>query len=293
VPGVVAVILLAHGCGGGRTTGRIEQAFERGDYTDVVALSRHALRQGDDRPVIRYYYGVGLVGVGRDHEGFGELDRAVDADAKYAPRAAAFLWEQALARPGSDVSARRMRKAALLDPELDLGRHRFAVAEVCMAERDYAGAARLYEEAVRAYPDTSACEEAYAHLAECWVELKQPEKARVAMETLVRKYPRGSLASRASGRLDDVAFDQAQAAYDAGDYPKAVELAAALVESTANRSLQQKARFLLGEAYEASGDAAAAFATYREIIRSDRGDSGRVVERARARIEALQEAGLK
>jgi hypothetical protein len=65
------------------------------------------------------------------------------------------------------------------------------------------------------------------------------------------------------------------------------------VGKTDNRSLQQKARFLLGQAYEGKGDVAAAYEAYREVIRNDRGDSGQIVERARARIEAIQEAGLK
>ena len=293
VIGVVAALLVVAGCGRGGSVREIEKAFEREDYNEVVGLARHALRGGDDRAVIRYYYGAGLVGVGRDHEAFSEFDKAVAEDESYGARAAAFLWERALLKPGTDVAARRMRKASQFDPSIDLGRYRFAVADVCLAERSYADAARLYEEAVKAYPDTSACEEAYAHLAECYAELKQPARAQDAMEILVRKYPRGSQAGRAGARLDDLSFDEAQAVYDAGDYEKAVQLSLALVESTANRSLQQKARFLLGESYEAAGDPAAAYAVYSELIRSDRGDSGRVVERARARIEALQEAGLQ
>jgi tetratricopeptide (TPR) repeat protein len=273
--------------------GQLKQARERGDFKEMVGLSRHALRNGDDRPIIHFYHGVGLVGMDRDREGFAEFDLAVAGNDKYAGQAAAFLMEQALAKPGTAAAARRMRKASEFDPALDLGRWRFAVADACLADRSYADAARLYQEAIAAYPDSSACEEAYARLAECWVELNEPDKARVAMESLVKKYPRGSLAGRAGARLDDLSFDRAQAAFDAGEYEKAIELASALVESTANRSLQQKARYLLGESCEASGDAAGAYAAYNEIIRSDRGDPGRVVERARARIEALQEAGLR
>ncbi len=271
----------------------MQKALEAGDYAEVLALGRHALRGGDDRPAVHYYYGLGLVGSGRDHEGFLQIDQAVEGDDRFAGRAAGFLWEQAQAKPRARESARRMRKALQLDPTIDPGPYRFAVADVCFSERDYADAARFYEEAVRDYPDSSACEVAYARLAECWSELKQPEKAKAVMETLMKKYPRGTLASRAGARLDNASFDDAQAAYDAGDYARAVEVARAIVESTGNRSLQQKARYLLGESYEATGDVASAYATYREIIRTDRGDSGRIVERARARIEALQEAGLR
>jgi hypothetical protein len=57
--------------------------------------------------------------------------------------------------------------------------------------------------------------------------------------------------------------------------------------------LQQKARFLLGNCYEALGDRARAYAEYREIVRTDRGESGRLVEEARSRMAALEEAGVR
>ncbi|HEX5131127.1 MAG TPA: tetratricopeptide repeat protein [Candidatus Krumholzibacteria bacterium] len=289
---VAAALLALAGCGRGGSLHDIQKAFEKEDYQEVVALSRHALRRGEDRPALHLYNGLGLVGMGRDHEGFDEIATAVAGDDHLAQRAADFLWEQARSQPGSDVSARRMREAVRYAPDLDLGRNRFAVADVCFAERSYADAARLYQQAVAQYPDTAACEEAYARLAECWMELQEPDKARATMETLVEKYPKGRAAGRAAARLDDFSFDQAQAAFDAAEYPRAVDLSLALVESTANRSLQQKARYLLGQSYEAAGDTARAYSAYREIISSDRGDSGRIVERARARIAVLQEAGL-
>jgi outer membrane protein assembly factor BamD (BamD/ComL family) len=108
----------------------------------------------------------------------------------------------------------------------------------------------------------------------------------------VKRYPRGSYAREAWVRLDDVSYAEAEKALDAGELEKAAEIAGDLVERTKNRSLQQKGRFVLGETYERMGESGRAFATYREIIENDRGDSGNVVERARQRIEALQEAGL-
>ena len=92
-------------------------------------------------------------------------------------------------------------------------------------------------------------------------------------------------------RLDDITYGEAQKALERGDLPRAAELADQLVGRTQNRSLQQKGRFVLGEAYERMGETGRAYAAYREIIESDRGDSGGVVERARERIEALQGAG--
>jgi len=281
-------------CGGGGAAGEMHRAFDKADYAEVVALGRHALRRGDVSPEVHYYYGLALVAVGRDHEGFGEIDAAVAGDAGLKEKAAERLQELA-GREGSSRSdaAHRLAKAAELDPSIDLGRQRFAVARACFDDRDFARAAELYQQAVKAFPDAAECESAYARLVECWTALGDADKARAAMETLVAHYPNGHEAREVTSRLNDLMYNEAQAHFDAGEYDQAIATASELVERSDNRSLQQKGRFLLGQAYEAKGDRAAAYNQYRELIRNDRGDSGQVVERARARIEALQEAGLK
>jgi tetratricopeptide (TPR) repeat protein len=292
--GLLAAIALAAGCGGGGTAREMRRAFEKGDYAEVVTLGRHAQRTGEDAARVHYYYGLALVALDRDHEGFPEIDRAVGAEPGLKADAAAFLRE-AGARGGlarTDAS-RRWAKAWELDPEVDVGRERFAIADHFFRERRFESAAALYEEAVHAYPDTSACETAYARLAECWTELGEPEKAKRAMETLVERYPRGRYAGGVASNLDDLSLVDARRHFEAGEYEETIEVARELVARTDNRLLQQKGRYLLGETYEAMGDRVAAYNEYREIIRADRGDSGRLVEQARERIEALQEAGLK
>ncbi len=143
------------------------------------------------------------------------------------------------------------------------------------------------------FPDAPECETAYARLSQCWAALGDDEKAREAMETLVKRYPRSQLAEGAAANLNDIMYQDAQRRFDAGEFDEAIRLAGELVGKADNRSLQQKGRFLLGQAYEGKGDRAAAYEAYRELIRNDRGDSGQIVERARSRIEALQEAGLR
>lgn len=285
--------LFAH-CGGGGPAGEMRRAFEKGDYAEVVTLGRHARKTGDDAADIHYYYGLALVALGRDHEGFAEITTAVEGDAGLKAGAAEFL-RAAAARDGVSRADAAHRRAFSweLDPAADLGPHRFEVADHYFGARDCRTAAALYEEAVKAYPDTSACEDAFARLAECWTELGEPEKARAAMETLVKRYPKGRHAGTIASRLDDIAYAEARQHLTAGEYAEAIEIARDLVGRSANRLLQQKTRFLLGEAYEASGDRAAAYNEYRELIRADRGDSGRLVEQARSRIEALQSEGLK
>lgn len=291
---LATLLLLALGCGGGGAAGDIRSAFEKGDFTEAVALGRHAVRNPDADAAVHYYYGVSLVAVGRDPEGFAEIDAAVSADESLKEKAAAALVELA-ARPGlsSSDSARRMRKAYELDGSVDIGERRFAVASSYYEDRDFERAAAMYEEALAKFPDSPESERAYARLSECWRALGDEEKSRAAMETLVERYPKSREAEGAATNLADILYRDAQKHFDAGEYDQAISVATDLVSKAENRSLQQKGRFLLGQAYEAKGDRGAAYEAYREVIRNDRGDSGQIVERARTRIEALQEAGLK
>ena len=280
-------------CGERGVAGEMHRAFDKADYTEVVALGRHALRSDSSQAGVHLYYGMALVARGRLHEGFVALDRAVALEPENARTAAEFLVAQADAGALNATAARSLAKAAELDSTLDLGKRRFVVGDVYFDERRYAEAAGMFESATRLFPDTAACEDALARLAECYAFLGRPDDARKTMETLVKRYPRGSDARDAWVRLDDISFAEAQKALDAGNPEKAAEIADKLVARTKNRSLQQKGRFVLGEAYERMGETGRAYAAYREIIENDRGDSGNVVERARERLEALQEAGLQ
>jgi tetratricopeptide (TPR) repeat protein len=286
--------LLALGCGSSGPGADMRRAFEKGDYTEAATLGRHAIRGGHAPAAVHYYYGMALIAMGRDSEGFAEVDTAVVLDAALKKDGAAALRDLS-AREGlsrSD-SARRLRKAHEMDETIDLDRRRFAVADTYYEDRDFEHAAAMYEEAIQKFPQAPECERAYARLSDCWSALGEDDKARAAMETLVKRYPRGNEAQGAAANLNELLYQDAQHHLDAGEYDEAIQSAAELVSKADNRSLQQKGRFLLGQAYEGKGDRAAAYEAYREVVRNDRGDSGQIVERARARIESLQEAGLK
>lgn len=291
---LVTLLLLTLGCAGRGPVADIRHAYEKGNFSEAVTLSRHAIRSGHVPADVHYYYGMALIGLGRDTEGFAEVDTAVTANSGLKKSAAALLVDYSAREGiGHDESARRLRKAHELDETIDLGRHRFAVADTYYDDRDFQRAAELYDEAVKKYSNARECERAYARLSDCWSQLGNDEKARGAMETLVKRFPRSGEAQGAAANLNDLHYQDAQHHYDAGEFDEAITGASDVVAKSDNRSLQQKARFLLGQAYEGKGDRAAAYEAYRELIRNDRGDSGQIVERARTRIEVLQEAGLK
>ena len=146
--------------------------------------------------------------------------------------------------------------------------------------------------AIAAYPDSSACEEAYFNLAVARDELDAYDEASETLMTLLERYPRGRFKSEATFKLEELKYESAEKQFVLGNYDEVVEALTALIEETSNSGLTLKSRFLLGETYEALSDFEAAYAQYREIIRGDRGASGRIVERAREKMDAFREAGL-
>lgn len=273
----------------------IQRAYDDKEYREAVALCKHAVRRNIDSPEVYYYYGKSLVSLNRDFEGFRRLDEAVRLEPEAGPRISNFLYLAAVRsfqKNQRAKAARRMQKAEEYNPSLKLGVYGFLVAESYYSAKEYAKAAHLYGEAIRAYPDTSVVEEAYLNMAESYAQLGAQSRARESLEELLELYPRGKYKNQARFRLVNLLYEEGEKHFLLGNYEEVVELINDLIKTTKNPGLIQKSRFLLGETYEALGEFDSAYQQYRNVIRGDRGASGRIVERAREKIQAFKEAGL-
>lgn len=278
-----------------RALAEIREAYARGEYEEAVALCRHAARRDRVTGEVLYLHGAALVELGRDFEGFRKLEEAARSDEAWAGEAAALL----VARGRTDIAAgnrsrgaRRLRESVEIRPGLDLGAQRYLVARNYFEDKDYAEAARHYDLAVREYPDTAGVEEALLDLAAAYAELGQRSNARETLAALLERPLEGRLRAEASWRLANLTYDEAEQQFVVGSYDAVPALVQEMLALTTNRGLEQKGRFLLGEAYEAMGEFSSAYEQYREVIRDDRGASGRIVERAKEKIAAMREAGL-
>ncbi len=290
------LVAVLGGCSkGNKTLAEVKKAYETKDYSETVALCKFAIRRQRATPEVYYYYGASLIALDRDYEGFRRLEEAISGDMSLAPDAGELLFAAALGDVGSGrraKAARRMQKAVEYDPSVELGPHRFLVADVYFKEKNYGRAAPFYAKAIAAHADTSILESAWFNMAVAYDEMGWNTQAREAFEMILELYPQGEFRSESSWRLSNLLYEDAEKQHVLGNYEEAVEALSTLVERTSNRGLLQKSRFLLGESYEAMGDYDDAYREYTEVIRVDRGASGRIVERAREKIAALQEAGL-
>jgi tetratricopeptide (TPR) repeat protein len=293
-----AVISLALGSGCSKekkAVAEIREAFEAEEFQEAIAFCRHAIRRGIEAPEVYYYYGASLLSINRDFEAFRQLELAAEGDPSMSPRIAEFLYEsgtRSYQKRLRSQAAKRMRQAVEMDPALDLGPYVYMVADAYFAENDYEPAARFYARALVERPDTSAAEEAHLNLAKAYVEIGSPSRARETLVEMLDRYPDGTLVTQARWRLVNLLYEEGEKQFVLGNYEEVVEVIDELLRRTRNPGLSQKSRFLLGETYERMGEYENAYLQYRRIIDTDRGASGRIVERARQKISALREAGL-
>jgi tetratricopeptide (TPR) repeat protein len=291
----ILVVLFAGCSKKSKALDEIEEAYQRADYEETMALCKYAIRRQWDTAPVYFYYGAALVSLGRDYEGFNRLEEGISKDLSLAGRSGQFLYQTALddvSRGDRKTAARRMQKAVEYDPSIDLGPYRFLVADVYFEQKNYGRAAPIYRDAIAAYPDTSILETAYFNMATSYDEMDWNAQAREAYEELLNLFPRGEYRSESEWRLANLMYENAEKQHVLGNYEDAVGTLTSLIEQTDNRGMLQKSYFLLGETYEAMEDYRSAYQSYREVIAVDRGASGRIVERAREKIAALQEAGF-
>jgi len=274
---------------------RIRELFAAGEYDETIANCRHAIRRGIRDSEVYYFYGRALLGLGRDYEAWQQLDVSVEMNPALADTVAKDIFAEAkndfLA--GKEHRAGRRFKAAITyDPSLDLGAYRFITGDVFYDEEDYKTAVKMYDEAVKQFPDTSVAEKTLYRLAIAYQAVGEEDSSRASLRTLLEEFPRGEYATEANWRLANLLYDKGEKELANGNFDVVIEVTDELLELTENSSLAQKARFIRGEAYEGLGEFKKAYQEYRAVIQEDRGASGRIVQRAEAKIAVLREAGL-
>ena len=294
---LIGTLLLANGgcTKKKKTLSSIEDAYTRQDYDETMVLCEHALKNNVVDGDIYLYYGMALVAIGRDFESFDRFERAVQLDGSLSGFVAGYLEQkgrESFAAGEGTRAARRLRAAVEFDPRVELGALKYVLADEYFGAKEFDKAARLYTAALEEFPDTVVAEEALFNLSASYSALGDSAAAMEVLERQLALFPRGGLARQAEWRLVNMFYDSAQSEFERGNYETVIEVVTELLARTENVSLIQRARFLLGETYERMGEFDKAYVQYKAIIQEDRGASGRIVARARAKIDALRDAGL-
>lgn len=274
----------------------IRAAYAAGNYEETVLLCDSALRGGVEEGEVYYLSGMSLLALGRDTEARDRFERTLRADSAFSGRITGRLIEEAedsQRRGAVNRAARLARTAAEFDGGAPIGPLKYLVAGSYFEDKDWKEAGRWYGEAVVEYPDTDAAEIAYFNLAACLSAVGDTSSAIEALEKQLSEHARGTLASRAGWTLSNLLYDKARSDFDHGDYEAAIRGARRVVDTARNTVMILKAKFLLGESYERMGDFDSAYEQYREIAGEDENVPEGIDARARAKIRAFKDAGLR
>lgn len=284
------------GCSGkSKVLTEIREYYEAAEYRETIAHCKHALRRDIRDADVYYYYGLALVQLGREYEAYLQLDKAVKLKPALARPAAETLLDTgrtAFRENNLTRAGRRVRAAVKYYPGIDLGNLVFVAGDASYREKDYESAANLLSRAVEAFPDTSAVKRALFRLGVSYERIGLAGEARQTYERLLRDYPRSEYKIEVKWKLANLLYEQGEKELENGNFEQAAEIIAGIFELTDNATLIQKGRFVRGQAYEGLGEFKKAYLEYRAIIDKDRGASGRIVQRAREKIEILRETGL-
>jgi len=295
----LAGVLLCASCGCARKESglsAIRHEYTKGKYDEAIALCERAVRNNTAAGEVYYYYGLSLLAMERDLEAFNRFEEAVSADSTLAADISGQLVAKAMesiARGMTYRAAQRVREAVGLNTGLRIGSLGYLVADSYYEDKQWGKAARYYAGALTEYPDTNVAEGGYFNLATCQRAMGDSAAAIETLEKQLSKFPRGPLASQAEWSLFDLLYNRARSEFERGNYDVAAGFVSRVPDRSGNTALVQQARFLLGECYERTGDFAGAFEQFETIVEDDRGGSGRIVERARAKMNAFRDAGLR
>lgn len=283
-----------HSCGGKSVLEEAVKEYEAGRYRETIFIIRHHFRRGGERhPDLLFIAGQAYLRLGSEAEAedafaecFSKDTTKTDAISDYFKEEATKSIESGLALKGK----RFMRQAILYDRELsvDFGFYNARAGDLMIEQKDYASAVRFYESFLDAYPDTSGAAEVMMGLGNAYEEMGETEKAIELYRRFHDRYPKSKLKTTVMWKLENLLYRMAEESYGEGNLEEAENLLVNLASSASARLVRERASFLLGEISEKKGDTSAALRYYREVVNLNLGTSGRLLEKAKERIEALE-----
>ena len=280
------MLLTAGACGRESILDKATKEYEAGRYREAVFVIRHHVKMGGEAPPeLLFLFGKAWLKAGGEAEGQSAFEDCRKKDASYGPRIGEFLRDEAIAglKASDEARGKRMMLLALsFRSGLDFGEYDCVAADLYLDRREFDTAIEYLERYLKEFPEAPGA-------AGAMIELASAHERNGAI-SLYRKfqerYPRSRLASNAGWELESLLLREAETLYDKGEAAAAESVLVELAPVAGSPLVKERTNFLLGELSEKRGDAQGAVRYYREVVNS--GSSGRLVEKAKERIEKLE-----
>ncbi|MBM4116275.1 tetratricopeptide repeat protein [bacterium] len=300
VAGLAAGALLAGtGCSGGEIRSHLRDGREHytaGRYEEAQLEGLYVLLRAPEHPEALELVASSLLALDRDSEAEGYFRTLIGLEPARATTATALFDQRArvdFAAGQKSRAARRWAAALAFSPRLDLGPYAFFMAEHAYARRDWPVAMTLYGQAIAAYPDSSAAQDAVHPYAVSLHQLAHDLQALDVLEPFLRREPRHRLRHEAVWLYQELLIEQARAANGRMDYERAVAYLRRALGFGENPPLRAEALLELGASYESLREYQEAVACYRKVIDESNTQTGRVYDRAIERLATLEKARLR
>jgi tetratricopeptide (TPR) repeat protein len=291
---LVAMLAVGHSCGAKSPLEKAEKEYASGRYRETIFIIRHHFRRGGDRhPDLLFLAGKAYLRLGSEAEAEDAFAECFSKDSTKADMIGEYFKEEAKKSLESGLALkgkRFMRQAILYDrgQKADFGLYNALAGDLMIEQRDYPGAVRFYESFLDAYPDTAGAAEVMMSLGSAYEEIGEIEKATELYRRFNDRYPQSRLKTTVMWKLENLLYRMAEERYGEGALEEAEGLLVDLAASASARLIRERANFLLGEISEKKGNTGNAMRYYREVVNLNLGSSGRLLEKAKERIEALE-----
>jgi len=292
--GALVSILLLHSCGGGDVLEKADKEYEKGRYREAIFVIRHHFRRGGERrPDLLFLAGKAYLALGSEAEAEDAFAEAFSKDSTLAGEISAYFRAEAekSLQSGLALKGKRfMRQALTYDHDIDFDGYNAIAGDIMMDLKDYESAARYFERYLESYPDSSGAAEVMLSLGNAYEEMGE---TRAAIENYRRfrdRYPMSRLKTTVTWKLENLVYRMAEESLAEGKLDDAKLALEDLASGASARLVRERANFLLGEISEQTGDREAALRYYREVVNLNLGESGRLLDKAKERIEELEMA---
>jgi tetratricopeptide (TPR) repeat protein len=289
---VCAALVIVFSCSRETIADRAREEYERGQYREALFLIKHHFKKGGERsPELLFLAGQSWLRLGIEAEADDAFAEVYSSDSTWAPRIAQEFKSEALNSMERGLEARGERflqQALNYDPHLDFGHCNAMAGELLLERGDYEGSVAHLERYLEEYPDTAGAAQVMMHLGTAYEGMGEIDKAIETYRLFERRYDKSRLKTTASWRIENLLYSKAEDRKAGGEMHEAAAILEPLAQAAQNPLVRERANFLLGEIYEEQGDMTRALSYYRQVINLNLGSSGRLVERAKERIERIE-----
>jgi len=296
---ILGPVLLLAACGGGQLDEHLQRGEDfmaEGSFEEAHLEGIYVLQRRSEDPEALWLVSRALLALERDAEAVGYCRSLVQLAPERAREAAGLFHEMAVqdyeSRRGSRA-ARRWRSALEFDPRLDLGPYAFDMGGRYYREGDPAMSVHLYEQALAAYPDSSAAEAILYPFATSLARVERFEDSARILERLLERSPKHPDRAEAIFLYQDNLIRLARAEREALDPRAALARLDKVLRYRANPAKRDEAQLEKGLCLEDLGDYRSARRAYQRLVEQHGSGTGRSFETALQRLEKLEKAGLR